>query len=207
MAKTKSRSFIISEAHHLFKVDKWWAGLLRQGTKEIVKVEWEALGMMRWKLRLSWRPISSDVKLNVGHPDYADYALEDLNHLMYEALDSFEQAYTDLTLLEKKVTLWAIEENPEKGELLSFREDLDDVDRLIAIEYVWPQYKNLRKLCSFLAIQMRETEAEIKARSESDYFSVKVDRGMLRTAYLEQVGYDNDFLFEEVEFLPPDPID
>ncbi len=170
-------------------------------------MEWEALGLMRWKLRLTWTAVDETVKLNVGHPDYADYSDEDLNYLLYEALGNFETVYTDYTLLEQKVKDWDLRETRDSEPTLSFRDDLSDVDRLIAIEFVWPQYKELKRLCKFLAIQMREAESELKSREAEDYYSVKVDRGMLRSAYSDQIGYDNDFLFEEVEFLPPDAVD
>ena len=210
MGRAKSKTFVLSGPFHLFNVDRWWAGLLAQGPKEIVGVEWEALGQMKWRLRVLWQPVESDLKLNVGHPEYADYSTEDLNVLLYDALSSFETAFTDLNLLEQKVEAWELEETTPHGKkdpLLAFRADLPDVDRLIAIEYVWPAYKELQKVCRFLAVQMREVEAEVKAREDAEYFAVRVDRGMLRSTYTDQIGYDNDFLFEEVEFFPPDIAD
>lgn len=207
MRKPRSKTFPLSEPHHLFKVDRWWAAQLRSGAKEILSVEWQPLGQMKWTLKLTYRPVGGSPALNVGHPDYADYSLEDLNMLLYDALSNFDSAYHDFTLLESKVTAWGLKEGAD-GEMASLEDNgLDEVDRLIALYYVWPEYKSLKKVCAFLAVQMREAEAEVKARESSDYFAVKVDRGMLRDSFEEQIGYDNEFLFEEIEFIAPEDSD
>lgn len=202
VSKPKNKSFQISEPYHLFKVDRWWAKLLGSGAKEILELEWEALGQLKWTLIVTYQAVPGNPALNVGHPEYADYSVEDLNALLYEALASFESAYGDFTLLESRVQMWGLKEEVVSGQVTIKDKGLNDIDRLIAVDFVWPEYKLLKRTCAFLAVQMREAEAELKARDASDYFAVRVDRGMLREAFLRSVGYDNDFLFEEVEFLP-----
>lgn len=50
---------------------------------------------------------------------------------------------------------------------------------------------------------LRELDREREVRKADDYYPVMVDRGMLRAAFVEQMGYDNEWLFDEVEEMDP----
>lgn len=200
MAKGKTKQFIIADAHQLGLVDRWWAGLLHLGMKELLRVEWEALGEMEWRLRVHWQPLPGRERLNVGHPRLSDVSTEQLEEALQDALAEFESAYSDFNHLERKAEEWGMgeEEGPDKTTRVVFSDDLDEAEKIIALEFLWPMQGELRRLLHYLTTQMTELDQEIKARNAPDYYIVRVDRGMLRAAFLEQVGYDNEWLFEDV---------
>ena len=201
MSKLRTKQFVLSNAYQLELVDRWWAFLLQGGTKIIEHVEWEALGEMVWRLRVFWRSMPGAEKLNVGHPQYSIFSTEEMQEYMAESLEDFEAMLQDFSLLEKKVKDWELKEQAVEGEesssRLVFRESLDGAERIIATQFLWPCYKELKRNLTHVTTRMQEIDQELKARTADDYFIIAVDRGMLRSSFLEQVGYDNEWLFEE----------
>lgn len=208
MAKPKKKTFKISEDYHLARIDTWWASLLRNGAKEIVDVVWEAQGRMEWKVTLFWLPVSDDITLNVGHPEYVDLPDEHLDSIMEMTLESFEEAFHELTILDKKLREWGVSEGPVDSTggypKLTHNEDLDDAERLILHDFLWPSYTTLKKFVARQVVVIQELEQEKKARSQPDYYQVQVDRGMLNNSFSDQLGYENGILFEHVDSIPPE---
>jgi len=202
MAKVRTKQFRLSEEYHLFGVDCWWAGLLHGGLKEIVSLEWEALGNQVWVLRVNWLPVKSELRLNVGHPAYVDLSNEDLEEIIQELLVGFEYGMEEYNALKAKAEQWGLSEAPPEEDgfrRLQVRDDLDLAERLIATEFLWPRYLEVSKWLKHERTKLQELDRERAARKATDYYPVRVDRGMLREAFLVQLGYDNEWLFDDVE--------
>lgn len=199
--KVRTKKFQVSEEYHLFAVDCWWAGLLQGGLKEIVSIEWEALGNMEWRLLFNWVAVPNGPKLNVGHPEYVDMPTEVLDEILMEALDEFEETQREHGHLREKAEHWGLEEGvPDAAgrSSVTHRDDLDEAEKIIAVEYLWPAVKSLERELRRCITRMQELDRETRVRKEPDYFPVMIDRGMLRTAFVEQLGYDNEWLFDDV---------
>lgn len=201
----RTKRFKLSDEYHLFAIDCWWAGLLQTGLKEIVGVEWEGLGQQQFRLSVHWLPVEGGQKLNVGHPEYADMSSEDLEEIMQDLLSEFEVCHEEYEALKLKVEQWGLELSEEKARdgshMLLYRDDLDLAEKLIATDYLWPAYISLKGFLRLQRTKLRELDRERRVRKESDYYSVQVDRGMLRETFVDQMGYDNEWLFEDVEEL------
>lgn len=208
MPRVRTKKFRVAEEYHLYAVDCWWAELLQGGLKEIVSIEWEALGQMEWRLTMGWLPVPGGAKLNVGHPQYADVSVEDLDFIMQELLADFESGLHEYSLIEEKVRQWGVSSSPDgKGdEKITFREDLDEVEKIIATDFLWGTYTGLQRWLRQQRTKLRELSRERDIRQASDYYPVMVDRGMLRQAFETQIGYENEWLFDDAaEFdIPSD---
>ena len=215
MATTRSKSFAISDPQDLERIDNWWAALLRKGAKEILTTEWVANGDLSWSIRVFWTPVdSADLSFNVCMPAYASFSVDDLTDLL-SAIE-YERAVIsqNLKLLSRKVEDWELievepsqaqyEETDSDGEIandfdvdpsLSYAAKLDVVDKLMASEFLWPNFKNMKRALLMCDARIAEVKKEIEYRGDSSYTVVHVDRGMLRESFIEQLGYDNKWLF------------
>lgn len=202
MPRIRTKQFRLSDEYHLFAVDCWWAELLHGGLKEIVGIEWEALGNQIWILRINWLPVKSDLKLNVGHPRYADLSSEDLDEIIQDALTEFEEAMDEYNAYKTKVEQWELSEmEPDEygNRRLMYREDLDPAEKLIAGDFLWTRYHEVGRWLRQHRTALLELNREQEVRKADDYQPVFVDRGMLREAFVDQMGYDNEWLFDDVE--------
>lgn len=204
MPNPRTKQFRLSQEYDLFAVDCWWAGLLQTGLKEIVSIEWEALGQLEWRLHIGWVAIEGGERLNVGHPQYADMMDEDLEEIMEEVLAEFEVGLHEYGVIEAKVQQWGLKEvgKTKDGDThLIFRDDLDEAEKLIATDFLWTAYTLLGKWLRQQRTKLKELDRERRVRKEKDYFAVSVDRSLLRDTFVDQLGYHNEWLFDDVEEL------
>lgn len=224
-ANKKTKEFLISDVPDLEKVDKWWAGLLRKGAKEIIEVEWTSNGDLVWILRITWAKIDlNSAPFNVCMPAYSSYSIDELSEIL-EAL-KYEKTVikNSLKLFKGKIDDWGVEEisltdieyeTPEShvdanildfsiDPTLSYATKLDVVEKIMVSEFLWPCYKAMCRSLLMCDAKIEELKKEISYRSNPAYTVVRVDRGMLRTSFLEQVGYDNKWLFATDDELMED---
>lgn len=229
MSSTRTKTFSISDIIDLEKVDSWWAGLLRNGAKQICGVEWVPKGDLSWALKMHWEPIDgANLPFNICMPAYATYSLEDLSSMLSEIESERTSILFHLRLLKTKVEEWGLVEIeghdgvmsdevttshdiPVLAEhlvdpFLSYGPKLDLVDKIMASEFLWPSYKNMKRGLLMLDAKIEEITKEIEHRSDSSYTVVHVDRGMLRGSFADQIGYDNKWLFATDEELMSDEI-
>lgn len=217
MPATRVKSFSVTDYTDLDLVDSWWAGLLKKGTKEIVSVEWIAQGDLVWDLRIAWAPLKDqNLPFKVCMPAYAQFTIEDLEDIL-ESVKAEHSAITkNLNLFKAKVDDWGIiERNPTSDDgvdfseypldpFLSYASKLDVVEKIIASEFLWPSYKSHKKAQLMCEARINEIQKEISHRNDSRYTIVRVDRGMLRKSFRDQMGYDNQWLFASEEELMDD---
>lgn len=208
---TKTKTFTISDHDSLDKVDSWWAGLLRNGPKEIVEIEWTSSGDLVWLLRLTWKKLDIETApFNVCMPAYAHLTLEDLTEIYEITTEELGSIKSNLALFKKKLDDWEIIELEEGMEIpepseddlahgidptLSYASKLDVVEKIMVSEFLWPYYKSAIRAYLMLEARLEEINKEIEHRNDSNYTVVRVDRGMLRSSFINQVGYDNKWLF------------
>ncbi len=213
----RSKLFTVSYPEDLYKVDSWWAELLRKGPKELVSVIWEAQGDLVWKLRLTWESIdNTDLDLKIGLPAYSSIPTSDLLEYHMGLIEELAEVKMILVEVQEKVDEWEIEETASISESdlpssLTFtfaadtrivhKEGLSQVDSLIAKQYLWHKYKELRIIVAQNTTKIAEISKELEFRDSPDYILVNVDRGMLRQAFIEQVGHDNEWLFDTERFF------
>jgi len=217
MTISRTKTFAISDIEDLEKVDGWWAGLLRNGAKEINSIEWVAKGDLSWTLKIHWAALDNEsLPFNVCMPAYSSCSLEELTDVLDEVISERQNVIFHLKMLRKKVEEWGIievlptnalaVEDMQAGEVPLFAEHLVDptllygpkldlMDKIMASEFLWPSYKNMKRGLLMLDARIEEVKKEIEHRSDSSYTVVYVDRGMLRESFTEQVGYDNKWLF------------
>lgn len=221
MSATKTKTFTISDHESLEKVDSWWAGLLRTGPKELVDIAWVSSGDLVWLLKLSWSKLDIDSQpFNVCMPAYASFTNTDLDELLEAAIHRRDHMKSDLSLFKKKLDDWEVIELtvdnletpqddfdlPVDDDLsfsidpsLSYASKLDVVEKIMVSEFLWPYYKAMVRTYLMLEAKISEVKKEIEQRSDSSFTVVRVDRGMLRTTFINQVGYDNKWLFASDE--------
>ena len=225
MSATRSKSFAISDPQDLERIDSWWATLLRKGAKEILGTEWVANGDLSWILMVSWTSVdNSELAFNVCMPAYSSFSVEDLSDLL--AAVQFERGvlFKNLKLLSRKVEDWELieidpsqesalyedaeaDDSAEDFEVdpsLSYASKLDVVDKLMASEFLWPSYKNMKRALLMCDARIAEVKKEIEYRADPAYTVVHVDRGMLRVSFIEQLEYDNKWLFATEEEILED---
>lgn len=204
MSKARVKQFVLSEPYQLGLVDRWWAGLLYDGLRELISVEWEALGEMRWRLKVHWKNVSSE-RMNVGHPLYADIPSGIIEEVLHDDLNEFESVTHDYEILKAKAAEWGLESRsePDGQSRVYFSDKLDEAERILALEYLWPTLQELEKNLAYLVTKMTELDREMKARDLPDYYAVMIDRSMLRDSFTEQIGYENEWLFVEVGGAEP----
>jgi len=225
MSATRSKSFAISDPQDLERIDSWWATLLRKGAKEILGTEWVANGDLSWILMVSWTSVdNSELAFNVCMPAYSSFSVEDLSDLL--AAVQFERGvlFKNLKLLSRKVEDWELieidpsqesalyedaeaDDSAEDFEVdpsLSYASKLDVVDKLMASEFLWPSYKNMKRALLMCDARIAEVKKEIEYRADPAYTVVHVDRGMLRASFIEQLEYDNKWLFATEEEILED---
>ena len=225
MSATRSKSFSISDPQDLERIDSWWATLLRKGAKEILGTEWVANGDLSWALRVSWTPVdASNLAFNVCMPAYSSFSVEELSELLTSVQFERDILFKNLKLLSRKVEDWelieidpshesAIYEDAESDDpsedfevdpSLSYAAKLDVVDKLMASEFLWPNYKGMKRALLMCDARISEVKKEIEYRANPAYTVVHVDRGMLRSSFIEQLGYDNKWLFATEEEILED---
>lgn len=207
---TKTKTFTISDHESLDKVDSWWAGLLRNGPKEIVEIEWTSSGDLIWLLKLTWKKLDLDTEpFNVCMPAYAHLSLEDLHEIYEITTDELGNIKSNLGVFKKKLDDWEIieidpneDQMPSDDELsfgidpgLNYASKLDVVEKIMVSEFLWPYYKSMVRSYLMLEARIEELAKEIEHRNDTSYTVVRMDRGMLRNSFVEQVGYDNKWLF------------
>lgn len=213
MSTQRTKAFIISDNIDLEKVDKWWAGLLRKSPKEITSIEWVPNGDLVWILKLTWAKLeTAHAAFNVCMPAYSGFSIEELQEVVEASIFEKSIIKNNLKLFKTKLDDWEIIEtadyNHEYDEYnssvlidfsidptLSYASKLDVVDKIMVSEFLWPYYKSLRRSLLMCEARIEEIKKEIENRSNPEYTIVRVDRGMLRTSFIEQVGYDNKWLF------------
>lgn len=226
MSAVRTKSFAISDPQDLERVDAWWATLLRKGAKEIIGTEWVANGDLSWSLKVSWAPVdATDLVFNVCMPAYAQFSLEDLSELLQAVQHERNSLAKSLKMLRLKVEEWElIELDPmsvpveiydemEEGDMeveeslahfdidpsISYGAKLDVVDKIMASEFLWPSYKGAKRAILMCDARIEEVKKEIEYRNDPDYTIVHVDRATLRESFVEQLGYDNKWLFATEE--------
>ena len=207
---SKTKTFTISDHDSLDKVDSWWAGLLRNGPKEIVDLEWTSSGDLVWLLKLTWKKLDFETSpFNVCMPAYSHLSLEDLHEINEVTTDELGNIKNNLSVFKKKLDDWEVievdpseEQMPSEDELtygidpnLSYASKLDVVEKIMVSEFLWPYYKSMVRSYLMLEARIEELGKEIEHRNDSTYTVVRMDRGMLRSSFIEQVGYDNKWLF------------
>ena len=225
MAATRTKSFTVSDEQDLEKVDGWWAGLLRKGPKEISNIEWVANGDLVWILKLSWSKLDIDsLPFNVCMPAYSGFSVDDLNEMLSSLITDRDSIHNNIKLFKTKIEDWEViesgEPNNEYDEYndsnimdfgidpnLSYATSLDVVEKIMVSEFLWPCYKALLRALLMCDTRAEEVKKEIEHRSDPSYSVVHVDRGMLRSSFTEQIGYDNQWLFANDEELYQDFID
>jgi len=211
---TKAKTFTVSDHDSLDKVDSWWAGLLRNGPKEIVDLEWSSSGDLTWILRLTWTKLDIDTApFKVCMPAYAHLSTEDLGEILDIVSEERTSIKGSLALFKKKLDDWEVIEldsdsehglDQDDGSLgddfgvdpnLSYASKLDVVEKIMVSEFLWPYYKSMVRSYLMLEARIEEIQKEIEHRNDTSYTVVRMDRGMLRSSFVEQVGYDNKWLF------------
>jgi len=213
VSATKTKAFTLSDHDDLEKVDGWWAGLLRKGPKEITGLEWISNGDLVWILKLTWSSLAiNTLPFNVCMPAYAALTIVDLKDMLDVVIMESASIKSNLSLFKTKLDDWEILESdihdPEHDEYnsmnvmdfeidpnLSYSSKLDVVEKIMASEFLWPCYKSMRRAHLMCEARAAELKKEIHQRSDPTYTVVHVDRGMLRTSFLDQMGYDNKWLF------------
>lgn len=227
MAAIKKKTFTVTDPFDLEKVDKWWAGLLSTGAKEIIKVEWAANGDLVWRLTINWSPITdADLPFNVCMPAYSDRTVEDLEDLLDAVSMEKEILSNNIKLFKGKIDDWGISEITLTAEInyeemsiedllsdfmidptLTYAPTLDSVDKIMVSEFLWPSYKSMTRRLLMCEAKIAEIEQELEHRNDSSYTVVHVDRGLLRREFKDQLNYDNKWLFasdEEIDSIPED---
>lgn len=228
MATIRTKTFSIADPQDLERVDGWWATLLRKGAKEILSTEWVANGDLSWSLRVSWGAVdATELAFNVCMPAYARFTLEDLVELQGAVQFERDMFAKNLKLLRLKVEDWELIEidpsavdhyddtsDSEESEYmithfeidptLSYASKLDVVDKVMASEFLWPSYKGMKRALLMCDARIEELKKEIEYRGDPAYTVVHVDRGMLRASFIDQLGYDNKWLFATEEELYDD---
>lgn len=215
VSSTKTKTFTISDPSSLSKVDAWWASLLKAGPKEIVGIDWISNGDLIWNLRLTWAKLDIDSPaFKVCMPAYAGFSVDDLNEFLATSCDHREHIKTNLAMFKKKLDDWeVIELEPDNGAnfedydspdedlsfgidpSLSYASKLDVVEKIMVSEFLWPYYKSMVRTYLMLEAKIAEIQTEIEQRADISFAVVHVDRGMLRSAFKDQIGYDNKWLF------------
>jgi len=225
MAATRTKSFSISDEHDLEKVDEWWAGLLRKGPKEISNIEWIANGDLVWILKLTWSKLDIDsLPFNVCMPAYSGFSVEDLKEMQTSLVMDRDNIKNNIKLFKSKIEDWEViessEHNHEYDEYnstnimdfsidpnLTYSSGLDVVEKIMVSEFLWPCYKAMIRTMLMCDTRIEEVNKEIEHRSDQTYTVVHVDRGMLRTSFIDQIGYDNQWLFASEDELYQDFMD
>jgi hypothetical protein len=213
VSATTTKAFTLSDHQDLEKVDGWWAGLLRKGPKEITGLEWVSNGDLVWILKLTWSRLDIDsLPFNVCMPAYAGLTVSDLEEMLEVITSERSAIMSNLKLFKNKLDDWEVLEvdthNPEYDEYnetnimdfgidpnLSYASKLDVVEKIMASEFLWPCYKAMRRAHLMCEARIEELKKEIHHRGDPTYTVVHVDRGMLRSSFTEQMGYDNKWLF------------
>jgi len=228
MSVIRTKSFSISDPEDLERVDLWWATLLRKGAKAIQDTEWVANGDLTWALKISWAIVDANqLSFNVCMPAYSHFSLEDLTDLLGAVQYERNLLANNLKLLRLKVEDWELVEidpnqSPEMYEdledteadeqithfdidpSLSYGTKLDVVDKIMASEFLWPSYKGTKRAILMCDARIEEVKKEMEYRADPAYTIVHVDRGMLRGAFVDQLGYDNKWLFATEEEMLED---
>ena len=219
MSASRTKSFTVSDHDDLDKVDGWWAGLLRKGPKEITDLEWVSNGDLVWVLKLTWSKLDIEaMPFNVCMPAYAGYTVESLN-IMLESISSERRAIrSNRRIFKKKLDDWEVIEtedhDPEYDEYnesnvmdfaidphLAYASKLDVVEKIMVSEFLWPCFKAMQRALLMCEARIEELKKEIEHRGNPTYTVVHVDRGMLRDKFVDQMGYDNKWLFATDEEL------
>lgn len=213
MARIRKKTFTILDVHHFTKIDSWWAGLLHKGPKEIVDLKWESHGDLNYQLSVYWQPVDQDFSLNVGLPAYTDFTTEELLMMLEDVEGHLLQIKADQDIITAKLHEWGVSQAATferitlmgyEGEVetrLRFRPEADEAEKYIVCEFLWPQAKLINKAYAMCKAKIAELQREIESRESADYFIVEVDRGRLRQSFTEQVGFDNEWLFDEDSFF------
>jgi hypothetical protein len=213
MSVKRTKSFVVSDHDDLERVDGWWANLLRKGPKEITDVMWESNGDLVWTLKLTWGSLDiENMSFNVCMPAYAGMSVEDLHGLLASIDHERLVISKNRRLFKNKIEDWEViesgEHNHEYDEYnasnimdfgidptLSYASKLDVVDKIMVSEFLWPCYKAMTRAVLMCETRIEEIKREIVQRADPTYTVVHVDRGMLRNSFIEQIGYDNKWLF------------
>ena len=213
MVTKRTKEFAISDIDDLEKIDHWWASLLRKGPKEINSVEWISNGDLLWLLRITWSKLDIESEpFNICMPAYSSFSSADLEELIDSYINERASLKNSLKLFKNKIDDWEVAElstddisldESHDAEILDFAIDpnlsyatkLDTVEKIMVSEFLWPCYKSLCRTLLMCEARIEELKKELNYRKDTTYTIVRVDRGMLRTTFKEQIGYDNKWLF------------
>lgn len=217
MSGTKTKTFTVSDHEDLERVDIWWANLLRKGPKEVIDVAWESNGDLVWSLKLTWGKLDiKDMSFNVCMPAYSSMSVDDLKDLLESINHERGVIAQNLKLFKRKIEDWEVIENSDYDHAydeynasnimdfgidphLSYASKLDVVEKIMVSEFLWPCFKAMTRAILMCDTRMEEVKREISQRGDSSYTVVRVDRGMLRSSFIDQLGYDNKWLFASDE--------
>lgn len=223
MSASKTKQFVIADVPDLEKVDKWWANLLRKGPKEINLIEWVPNGDLVWILKITWSKLDNfSQPFNVCMPAYSSYSVDELSEILSSFKEDRNTIKSNIKLFKLKIDEWEVSEvssaqnlDSSSDELLpdfiidpnlSYATKLDTVEKIMVSEFLWPWYKTMCRSLLMYEAKIEELRKELDHRSSSSYTVVRVDRGMLRSSFLNQIGYDNKWLFATDEELFDDYI-
>jgi len=213
VAAAKTKAFTVSDQEDLERIDGWWAGLLRKGPKEITGLEWVSNGDLEWVLKLTWSKLDIDsLPFNVCMPAYSGYDLDELSGMLGSIVLERAAIKANLKLFKKKLDDWEVleggEHDPAYDEYnasnvmdfgidphLSYASKLDVVEKIMVSEFLWPCYKAMRRAHLMCEARVEELKKELEHRADPAYTVVRVDRGMLRSSFIDQLNYDNKWLF------------
>jgi hypothetical protein len=147
-------------------------------------------------------------------PAYAPYSTEDLTEVLAATMTDRDDVRKNLSMFKRKLDDWEVIELSPSDELpdvdedlqdsivnfgvdpsLSYASKLDVVEKIMVSEFLWPYYKSMVRAYLMLEARIEELQKEMEHRKDTTYTVVHVDRGMLRGSFVEQIGYDNKWLF------------